>query len=172
MPRQHIVHRGRVGDWILLGKLPAKGSCIICDKPISGEALIYVSMRTGKRVLVHSNCAKVFERFVSNPVSTIKKVVPTKAQLDRWAKMPDPFANVTEEDRIKAWKKGFVVNPTSAIRTEQELMEEWVRPFGQKKLDRVDLGEDFHRECYKYGNPFSISKKKRERIFNRTGTII
>jgi len=34
---------------------------------------------------------------------------PTKAQLRRWANMPDPFAGITEKDREEAFKKGFII---------------------------------------------------------------
>ena len=35
--------------------------------------------------------------------------LPTSEQLARWKHMPDPFAGVTEADRLEAWGRGRVI---------------------------------------------------------------
>ena len=34
---------------------------------------------------------------------------PTKEDFDRWAKMPDPFADITDAQREEAFKEGFII---------------------------------------------------------------
>lgn len=47
------------------------------------------------------------DKFVAATRKPLRK--PTKADLARWAKMPDPFAGVTDEVRERAFKDGYLI---------------------------------------------------------------
>ena len=41
--------------------------------------------------------------------SGVKPKLPTSEQLSRWRYMPDPFAGITEADRLDAWRRGRII---------------------------------------------------------------
>jgi len=48
----------------------------------------------------------IIKKVINRPEPIYRK--PTKEQLRRWSKMPDP-SDVSEECRQKMWEKGFIV---------------------------------------------------------------
>ena len=47
------------------------------------------------------------DKFITATTRPLRK--PTKLQLKKWAKMPDPFAEITDKDREEAFKKGYII---------------------------------------------------------------
>ena len=74
-----------------------------------------VSESKGKNVMAANSKDDIVEIFaqklvdvmIENEKKSLKK--PTKSQLRRWSKMPDPFRDVTQKDRDEAWERGCVI---------------------------------------------------------------
>ncbi len=84
-----------------------------------------------------------------------------------------------------SWKREPIKNPIlpeigkrrnvimTKSKTEEELMREWLEPFGKKFQYKPPTKEELelHKEVTKYGNPFKVSEKERDRLW-RKGTIV
>ena len=87
-------------------------ACYLCHRHFTSVDRRPIRARLGKNlVLVCDICARKIanpkEVGLFTPSRTLRK--PTKAQIERWKKMPDFFSEVTEKDREEAWKRGCII---------------------------------------------------------------